>query len=189
DHGLLRTVSIFILVMMLGCGLVAGLSFWGGVSRTLPQARVCLRKLPKGDLLERSLDSCHRFGTELGFLLRALVLSMVLNVICVLQVLVLAWGLKLDVAALPLFVIVPIIICISALPITPSGLGVRENLYVLMLAVPAIHVEATHALSLSLLAYAGSLFWSLIGGIVYVCLKETQHLEEVTRVDAPTDNV
>jgi uncharacterized membrane protein YbhN (UPF0104 family) len=47
------------------------------------------------------------------------------------QVLVLAWGLKLDVAALPLFVIVPIIICISALPITPSGLGVRENLYVL----------------------------------------------------------
>jgi hypothetical protein len=58
-----------------------------------------------------------------------------------------------------------------------------------MLAVPAIHVEATHALSLSLLAYAGSLFWSLVGGIVYVCLKETQHLEEVTRADAPADNI
>ena len=28
------------------------------------------------------------------------------------------------------------IFCISALPITPSGLGVRENLFVLMLAVP-----------------------------------------------------
>ena len=125
DHGLLRTVSVFILCMMLGCGLVAGLSFWGGISRTLPQARVWLRKLPKGDLLERSLDSCRCFGSELGFLFRALVLSMVLNVICVFQVLVLAWGLKLDVAALPLFVIVPIIICISALPITPSGLGAR----------------------------------------------------------------
>jgi glycosyltransferase 2 family protein len=185
DHGLLRTVSIFIVCMMLGCCLVAGLSFWGGVSRTLPLARVWLRKLPKGDLLERSLDSCRRFGSELGFLFRALVLSMILNVICVFQVLLLAWGLRLDVAALPLFVIVPIIICISALPITPSGLGVRENLYVLMLAVPAIHVEATHALSLSLLAYAGSLFWSLVGGIVYVCLKETQHLGEVTRADSP----
>src|SRR5204863_7130635 len=128
-----------------------------------------------------SLDSCRRFGTQLGFLFRALVLSMILNVICVFQVLVLAWGLKLDVAALPLFVIVPIIICISALPITPSGLGVRENLYVLMLAVPSINIAATQALSLSLLTYAGSLFWSLLGGVVYICLKEKQHLEEVTQ--------
>ena len=47
--------------------------------------------------------------------------------------------------------------------------------------VPAINIEATHALSLSLLAYAGSLFWSLVGGVVYVCLKETQHLAEVAR--------
>jgi hypothetical protein len=49
DHGLLRTVSVFIVCMMLGGGLVAGLSFWGGLSRTLPQARAWLRKLPKGD--------------------------------------------------------------------------------------------------------------------------------------------
>ena len=77
--------------------------------------------------------------------------------------------------------IVPIVICISALPITPSGLGVRENLYVIMLAAPAINIAATHALSLSLLAYAGSLFWSLVGGLVYACLKETQHLAEVAR--------
>jgi hypothetical protein len=75
---------------------------------------------------------------------------------------------------------------VSALPITPSGLGVRENLYVLMLAVPEINVSATRALSLSLLAYAGSLFWSLIGGVVYVSLKERHHLDEVTRAD-PAD--
>jgi len=105
---------------------------------------------------------------------------MALNVVCVLQVLVLAMGLGLQVPPLALFMIVPIIICFSALPITPSGLGVRENLYVYMLAVPAIGVQATQALSLSLLAYAGSLFWSLIGGIVYVCLRDSQHLAEVT---------
>ena len=76
------------------------------------------------------------------------------------------------------------IFCISALPITPSGLGVRENLFVLMLAVPEIGVPKTTALSLSLLAYAGSLFWSLVGGIVYLGLKKKQHLEEVTQEDA-----
>ena len=79
-----------------------------------------------------------------------------------------------------LFVTVPVIICISALPITPSGLGVRENLFVFMLAESSIGVTVpdTSALSLSLLAYAGSLFWSLAGGLVYSMLKERHHLAE-----------
>ena len=104
---------------------------------------------------------------------------MALNAVCVLQAMTLAKALGLSISPVALFVIEPIIICISALPITPSGLGVRENLFVLMLAAPEINVPATSALSLSLLTYAGSLFWSLVGGAVYVGLKEKQHLEEV----------
>jgi hypothetical protein len=53
-----------------------------------------------------------------------------------------------------------------------------------MLAVPGIEVTATQALSLSLLAYAGSLFWSLMGGVVYAGLKQRHHLAEVTQPDA-----
>ena len=70
------------------------------------------------------------------------------------------------------------IVCIAALPISPSGIGVRENLFVQMLAVPAIGAHATPALSLSLLALAGSLFWSLIGGIVYMMFRHKHHLAE-----------
>ena len=64
----------------------------------------------------------------------------------------------------------------------------RESLYVLMLAVPEINVTATQALSLSLLAYAGSLFWSLIGGVLYAGLKERHHLAEVAQSDAAGAN-
>jgi len=103
---------------------------------------------------------------------------MLLNAVCVLQVLVLSRGLGLTIPPLVLFVTVPVIICISALPITPSGLGVRENLFVFLLAESSIGVPATSALSLSLLAYAGSLFWSLVGGLVYAMLKERHHLAE-----------
>jgi hypothetical protein len=85
-----------------------------------------------------------------------------------------------------MFVIVPMIICISALPVTPSGLGVRENLYVLMLGAPAIAVGPTQALSLSLLAYACGLFWSLIGAVVYIGLKERGQLIDVTGTDRAT---
>ncbi len=187
NHERLAAIAWLIVAMFLACGLLVYLAFWGGLSRGWPAARARFRKLPKGEMLERSLDSCRQFGQHKAFLAQAGMISMALNALCVLQVVTLAWGLNLNISPLALFVIVPVIICISALPITPSGLGVRENLFVLMLAVPEIHVGETQALSLSLLAYAGSLIWSLIGGVVYVSLKESQHLEEVIEADA-TDN-
>lgn len=93
---------------------------------------------------------------------------------CVLQIWVLARGLDLTIAPVALSLIVPVIICIAAMPVTPSGLGLRENIYVWMLAVPEINIPATQALLLSLLAYAGSLFWSLVGGVVYLFFRATR---------------
>ncbi|MEW6307372.1 MAG: lysylphosphatidylglycerol synthase transmembrane domain-containing protein [Verrucomicrobiota bacterium] len=184
SHHRLWTVGALVLGMLGACAVLVYLAFWGGVTRGFPQAREWLRKLPKGEHLERSLEACRRFGKEPAFLLKAMLLSMALNALCVLQLLVLARGLGMTIPTLPLFFIVPSIICIAALPITPSGLGVRENLFVLLLAVPHIAAPETQSLSLSLLAYAGSLFWSIVGGVVYLSIKQSQHLDEVTDADA-----
>lgn len=188
-HRPLAALAWFIVLLMAGCGTVVVLSFWGGLSRPWPQARTWLRNLPKGELLERALEACRQFGREPLFLAQMLMLSMALNVCCVLQIIALARGLGLSIAPSALFVIVPIIVCISALPITPSGLGVRENLYVLMLGVKEINVEATAALSLSLLAYAGSLLWSVLGGIVYLTRREPDHLSEIAEADSMAEDV
>ena len=93
-----------------------------------------------GELLEQCLDACREFGRRRGFILRTLGFSMLLNMISVFQFLAVARGLGLNISPVALFVMVPMITCVSALPITPSGLGVRENLYVLMLAAPEIQV-------------------------------------------------
>lgn len=164
----LGVLALAVLGMLAVLLLVAGLSLNRGVSRWWPGARDWLRRLPKGASLERALEAMRRFGRQRGLLARAFGLSMLLNVACVLQIAVLARGLGLEIRPGYLLVLVPMIICVAALPITPSGLGVRENLYVLALAVPEIGVPAAAALSLSLLAYAGSLFWSLVGGAVYL---------------------
>ena len=187
-HNRLAALAGVILLMTASCGLVIGLSFWGGISRLWPRSRERLRKLPKGELLEQCLDACREFGRDRAFLWKSMGMSMLLNLVCVLQLLALANGLKLNISPLALGVIVPMIICVSALPVTPSGLGVRENLYVLMLAVPELNVAATQALSLSLLAYAGTLFWSLLGGMVYASLKERHHLAEVAQPDSVSAN-
>jgi uncharacterized protein (TIRG00374 family) len=185
-HKELAAPALVILAMLGALSVVLGLAFWGGVSKRLPRARHYLRMLPKGILLEKSLDSCRQFGKEKQFLLKSVLLSLVLNIIWVLQVSVLGAGLDLNISFTALLVIVPIIFCISALPITPNGLGVRENLFVLMLAV--IFVPRTAALSLSLLASAEGLFWSLIGGLVYMSVREKEHLSEVTHATMAENN-
>jgi uncharacterized protein (TIRG00374 family) len=179
--------SLFILAMLGGLSVVLGVAFWGRVSRTFPRARDYLRRLPKGELLERALDSCRQFGKQKSFLAKTIALSLFVNVLWVLQVLILGRGLDLQIAPMALCVIVPVIFCISALPITPNGLGVRENLFVLMLAV--IEVGRTAALSVSLIVSAEGLFWSLVGGLIYVGLREKEHLGEVTREEAGAKEV
>jgi hypothetical protein len=183
-HRQLAVPALLIVVMLGGTSVVLGVAFWGGVSKRFPRARHWLRKFPKAELLERSLDSCRQFGRARGFLPKTIGLSILNNLACVLQLAVLSADLGAGVSFVSWMVIVPMIFCISALPITPSGLGVRENLFVMMLAVPEIGVARTTALSLSLLAFAGMLFWSLVGGVVYLGLKKKEHLEEVTQADA-----
>ncbi len=186
DKSFLAVASV-VLAMLCGCTVVGGLAFWGGVSRSFPQARAWLRKLPKAQSLESSLAACRPFGRQPGLLARALGISMLLNIVCVGQFIVLAGGLQMRVPGKVLFLVVPSIISISALPITPSGLGVRESLFVQLLAGQGIQVEATQALSLSLLAYAGSLAWSIIGGLVYATLRERHHLQEIAQEQPGTN--
>ena len=185
-HGEFAVPAVVILGMLVALTIVLSLAFWGGVTKRLPRARHYLRRLPKGELLEKSLDSCRAFGKENGFLFKAVALSLVLNVFMVVQIAVLGWGLGLKIPFTALLVIVPVISCISALPITPNGLGVRENMFVLMLAVLAI--DRTAALSLSLLASAEGLFWSMVGGFVYLGVRDKEHLSEVTKQTVTEDS-
>jgi len=186
NYAMLRTSrdvgvpALFILAMLCGLTVVLGLALWGGVSKGFPRAREHLRRLPKGEVLERALDSCRQFGKQKSFLVKTILISLLVNVIWVVQIIVLGRGLNLVIPPMALFVIVPVIFCISALPITPNGLGVRENLFVMMLGV--IKVPKTAALSVSLIASAQGLFWSLVGGLIYVGLREREHLGEVTQV-------
>jgi uncharacterized protein (TIRG00374 family) len=170
-----KLAALVILGMLLGCSVILGLAFWGGLSRRWSGARAFLRRLPKGAWMERSLDSCRRFGNTPFFLLRTLAISMALNALVVLQWWVVGRGLGLSIPFDLLMMVVPMVICIAALPVTPSGLGVRENLFVHLLHTIT---PAARALSLSLLAFAGSLIWSLIGGVVYLLLRDRHHLAE-----------
>lgn len=175
----LKPVIWLILAMTGGCAVFIFISFWGGVSKGLPQARMWVRRLPKGDLLERSIEAFREFGRDKTFFLRVLPVAMLANVVCIVHFLTLIWGFHLEAPLVAIAAIVPIVTCISTLPITPSGLGVRENLYVWFLFTPGIGIGPAEALLISLIGFATSLFWSAIGGLVYVSVKDREHLVEI----------
>lgn len=172
-------VMLVVLGMLFLSGLIVVLSFWGGPTKPRLKFEALLAKLPKGEALVRCIEACRSFGENPGFLPRVLGWSMLLSLSCVLQIVALGRGLGLEMGDhfFVLMLIVPAIICISALPITPSGIGVRENLYVWLLSATAIGIGDKQALTLSILAFAGSLLWSLAGGAVYLCFRSRNALD------------
>jgi len=174
-----QTATWLILAMTAGCAGFIAMSFWGGVSKGIPNIRVWIRRLPKGDSIERSIEAFRAFGKDRTFLPRILPVAMLANVVCVVHFMTLLWGFGLEAPVLAIAVIVPIVTCISTLPITPSGLGIRENLYVGMLAAPLVNIPPAHALLVSLIGFGTSLFWSAVGGVVYAMVKSRQHLAEI----------
>jgi uncharacterized protein (TIRG00374 family) len=176
-----RAVVALMIAMTVACALMMLFFFRGGVSKRFPKARDYLKRLPKGDMIERSLEAFREFGRNGRFWWEIIPISILANIVIVLHFLSLTWGFRLHVSAHALAEIVPTVTSISALPITPSGLGVRENLYVLMLAAPGVGVEASTALLLSLIGYSTSVAWSLIGGLVYITQRDKQHLDEIEK--------
>lgn len=134
-----------------------------------------LRRFPRFTHLHRSLEACKKTARQGNLLLKVFLLSMLLNGFCVAQFALIAYDLGMEISLTQLAVIVPMIICISSIPITPSGLGVRENLYVIMLGAPLLAIAPTLALALSLIAYAGFLCWSALGSFFYLSYRSSTH--------------
>ena len=130
------------------------------------------RHLPMGGSVGRALAACRLFGLHSGFTRSMAAWSLLINLLLVGSFAVLAWGLHIAIPSKTLWMVVPMIICIAAIPVTPSGLGVRENLFFYLLAVPMLGVKPSEAVTLSLLGYSVNLSWSALGGLVYLFMPD-----------------
>jgi glycosyltransferase 2 family protein len=102
---------------------------------------------------------------------RLLIVSMALSVLSMAFFTLACWSfgraLDIPVPVVDYFALFPIISVLMSVPITPGSLGVREGLFVSLFR--AVMVDRPHAILLSLMVYAGGVFWSFVGGLVYLC--------------------
>ncbi len=114
----------------------------------------------------------HIYRNERGMIGKALLLSVFIQFSGFLAVYILALGLGQHIPFLSLLIYLPLIILIAMIPISISGLGVREGAFVLFFGFIGVKPDAAAAISLSWFISASA--GSLIGLIEYVKYKKEQ---------------
>lgn len=112
----------------------------------------------------------HIYRNERGMIGKALLLSVFIQFSGFLAVYILALGLGQHIPFLSLLIYLPLIILIAMIPISISGLGVREGAFVLFFGFIGVKPDAAAAISLSWFISASA--GSLIGLIEYVKYKK-----------------
>lgn len=116
------------------------------------------------------LKVIYYFRNQPVVLSKAMIISFLFHIMTVINTLVVCLSLGIHVAIFDLAVVVPIILIVSAIPISVNGIGVWEGSFIYFFSVVGITPSA--ALSIALVLRAKNLFIALIGGIVFGVLNK-----------------
>lgn len=136
-----------------------------------------------GSLIVFGLKIGRRFRLLAGFysyfsmylnkrsvIVRTLLLSVVLQIFGICAVYILSIGLNIPIPALSLFIFIPVIAAISTLPVSISGIGVREASFVLLFG--SVGISPAQATAVSFAWFLSMVTGSLIGFIEYLRFKK-----------------
>ncbi|MFZ1289729.1 MAG: lysylphosphatidylglycerol synthase transmembrane domain-containing protein [Melioribacteraceae bacterium] len=110
-----------------------------------------------------------RFSNKRIYILAAFLLSILLQFNVVFYYFAISFALGLNVLFIDLFLIVPIVIIVTMIPISFNGIGLREN--ALFLFLTPFGVLQSQAIAFAWIEYVMLIFLGIIGGIIYMLRK------------------
>lgn len=111
-------------------------------------------------------DSFWHFSRSKMLVFYAFLLGILLQVNVILYYYFIARGLSMSISFVEACIVMPILICVQLLPLTPGGIGVREFSYIYLLK--PFGVSEALSVAFSLWDYILTFFYGLIGGILYL---------------------
>jgi uncharacterized protein (TIRG00374 family) len=167
----LATGTFYFLVLI---GVTASILASAGPLLLQHQAlRALIKKLPLvhrwTPLLAAYEQTARAFGTNLIALVGSIPshVSMMAMGYCLLR------AMHLSPPLLAFCSILLMVNMLIALPVSISGFGVREGLFIMFFEL--LHIDRDHAFAFSLTFFAGNLLWSLIGGLFYLLYRHETH--------------
>jgi glycosyltransferase 2 family protein len=152
--------------LMIGTGLVLIILFRRNVFEQHPLFQRLLAFGAVGIIIRRIYNAFYLYRSQPRTLIWAVVLSLLNMAGLTLACAAFGQSLSLDVSLVDYFTLFPVITVLSAIPITPGALGLREGLFAELFAIIGTGFAA--AVSLSLMVYMGGLLWSLLGGLLFL---------------------
>jgi hypothetical protein len=138
-----------VLIFIIGSFLIFGFRFGKGIR-----------------ILSELYDYFHSYRDKKGIVIKALLISAVVQLSGFFAVYILALGLGVHIPFLACLIFIPLIIMFTALPISISGIGIREGAFVLFFGLIGIRQDVATALSLSW--FIANATGSLLGLIEYI---------------------
>lgn len=114
----------------------------------------------------RLLATSAALSGDWPLVVRVLGLGLALQLNVILHYAWIGKALGVPVASSYFFLVVPVLVVVLTLPISINGIGAREVVFVRLLG--AVGVSRPEALAVSVAAFALSLVFSLVGGLVFV---------------------
>ncbi|MFO1311885.1 MAG: lysylphosphatidylglycerol synthase transmembrane domain-containing protein [Burkholderiales bacterium] len=166
------TALIVVFALMVTGGLVL---FLTPFHRAPARLQALWKRVPHHRIAELVVAGFRQHGAAPGLTLGAVAAGIGVTLALVAGGHCIALGIGLPVGYLQLLVIVTVAICVTSLPISIGGHGVREGIFVLMFAAfGAIAIEnggSENAILFSVLFFAIPLVWSLLGGVLYLTFR------------------
>ena len=164
-----KSLAIALFALTIG-GFLAVLLFYGS-ERFANWLKRMLGKLPEkisGKLLAL-FDAFWHFSRSKSIVFYAFVLGLLLQFNVILYYYFIARGLHMPMSLMETCIVMPILICIQLLPLTPNGIGVREFTYIYLLK--GLGVSQGMAVAFSVWDYVLTFAYGIIGGLLYLLKK------------------
>jgi uncharacterized protein (TIRG00374 family) len=166
--------EIKLVTVLLAVGFVAALL--ASLSSRLLQL---FGRLPYAQKFQKHLvkiqAGLHQARKDPALICKALLLSLVFHSLTVINVLAAAYAVGwVGVPLLDLFVVLPLILIISAVPVAPSGLGLQEGAFLYFLT--ALGATPEQALGVGVVLRAKVYILGLCGGLLWLRLRAEKAL-------------
>ena len=134
-------------------------------------------------IINKVYSGFHLFQGRADVMLKAIGLSLFLQINVVIHSLIIAHALNIQIPIIAMFIIIPLAYLIMIAPISINGIGLRESVFVFFFGLYGVPQE--QALAFAFISFGMILTQGVIGGIVFMLRRRSASATQATVVDPP----
>ncbi|MDX9702439.1 MAG: lysylphosphatidylglycerol synthase transmembrane domain-containing protein [Candidatus Auribacterota bacterium] len=161
-----QNIAIFLLCLFVTMIIFTPLFLSKNLMKKVPLLQHLIEKLPFGDMIKRIYHTFYTYKSHKKTIVYGILLSMGLQAIFIVAIAIMGQSIGMELKLHYYFLFIPIIATIAALPVSVSGLGVNESLYVYCFSLVGATEESS--LAIALLGRLILMIWSIPGWYFYM---------------------